>query len=213
MQATKVFIVRHGETYWNVEGRIQGHDDSPLTEIGITQAESLAKRLRDYQFAAIYSSDLPRAQETAQHIANRRKNQSIILKPCLRERNFGILQGIVKKDLQKFFPEESTHYENNDPDHIIPDGESLRTFRQRCVDCLEDLVSQHENEVILVVAHSGVLRSIFKHTFNLPFNIPRYFEMLNASVNVFLRTREHWVLETWGDMGHLQHIRALDDIY
>jgi len=199
MHASKLFLIRHGETLWNLEGRIQGHLDSPLTALGIAQTKALATRLKKYTFAAIYSSDLPRTRQTVQWFSN---DQPVIFKACLRERNLGIFQGSLRKDLEILFPAESSHYQ--DPDYVIPNGESAHQFRERCVNCLEEIAKQHRGESILVVTHGGVLSNIFKHTLHLPFDSPRHYALLNTTLNIFSCQDNHWRLETWGDLGHLE---------
>lgn len=212
---TKIFLVRHGETLWNVEGKMQGHWDSPLTANGVAQAQALAERLKRYSFAAIYSSDLGRAYQTAQYIVEKNVPQTIFTKTCLRERCLGIFQGVAKEELERKFPEAFRLYKTRDPDYVVPNGESLRQFRQRCVACFEELANKHSGEQVLVVAHGGVLVSFFKHTLGLSLESLNYFEILNSSLNVFAYKDEHWWLSTWGDVGHLEQLKqvqALDDV-
>lgn len=203
MLATKIFLVRHGETQWNLEGRMQGHLDSPLTDKGVAQAKALGEKLEHYFFTAIYSSDSPRALTTARYLSQQR----IALKQCLRERNLGIFQGVLKKDLELLFPEEFRHYSTHNPDYVVPQGESGHQFRRRCVTCLEDIARQHSGEQILVVAHGGVLNSIFKHTVDLPYASPRCFTLSNTTLNIFSYQDNRWLLETWGDASHLEKLK------
>lgn len=200
---TKIILVRHGETFWNLETRIQGHLDSPLTEKGIAQAEALAQHLKSQSFAALYSSDLGRAYETARRISAK-NGLSVSLTPCLRERNLGILQGQLKGDLEKTFPKEAPYYRSNDPDHLIPDGETLRQLSKRSVKCLEAIAQKHDGKRVLVVTHNGVLVSILKYTLCIPLETPRYFTSLNTSISVFSYHNKIWNLEVWGDSNHIK---------
>ncbi|NJO15125.1 MAG: histidine phosphatase family protein [Thioploca sp.] len=201
---TKIFLIRHGETRWNSEHRIQGHIDSPLTPVGLAQAQALAQRLQAQTFAALYSSDLGRAYQTAQCLAQT-TGLHILVDQRLRERNLGCLQGLTRSEAQQQFPQEYQLYKTLDPDYLIPAGESLRQFRQRCIICLEELAQQHPGEQVLVVSHGGVLINVFKHTLHLPYDMPRWFEIFNTSLNVFSYNKEdHWRLETWGDVSHWQ---------
>jgi len=200
---TKIVLVRHGETFWNLESRIQGHLDSPLTEKGITQAEALAQHLKSQSFATLYSSDLGRAYETARRISEK-NGLSISVKTCLRERNLGILQGQLKGELEKNFPKEAPYYRANDPDYLIPEGETLRQLSQRSVKCLEAIAQKHDGERILVVTHNGVLVSILKNTLCIPLETPRYFVSLNTGINVFSYHNKIWKLEVWGDSSHFR---------
>jgi len=207
---TQIILIRHGETLWNTQGRIQGHLDSPLTQMGFTQARILAERFKSEEIAALYSSDLGRAYDTARCISEI-KGLPVLSQPCLRERNFGILQGVQKKTLESQFPETFRYYQSHDPDYVIPDGESLKQFSQRCVECIEKLVQEYAGKRILVVAHSGVLVSLFKHTLALPVEAPRSFVSSNTSVNVFSYQNGKWMLEVWGDLSHLHGGKSLDD--
>jgi probable phosphoglycerate mutase len=211
MSITKIVLVRHGETQWNLAGKMQGHLDSPLTDVGLAQAEAIAGRLKSHVFSAIYSSDLSRAYQTAQRIVEENLQKQIRSDSRLRERCLGIFQGISKAELETQFSKEYRLYQARDPDYIVPNGESLRQFRERCVTCLTELVQKHSGEQILVVAHGGVLVSLFKHTVGLPLETPTCFEIVNTSLNVFAYRNECWRLETWGDLGHLEQLRALDD--
>ena len=209
-QKTEIVLIRHGETLWNIEGRIQGHLDSPLTEIGLSQAQALGQYLKSQQFAALYSSDLGRAYETARCIS-KPNGLPIMIERQLRERNFGILQGVLKDTLASKFPEAYRYYRAHEPEYVVPKGESFKQFNTRCVKCFENLARKHVGERILVVAHGGVLVSLFKHTLNIPLNAPRRFLSLNSSINVFSYQNETWMLEVWGDLSHLQGKRSLDD--
>lgn len=202
---TRIFLIRHGETLWNSEHRIQGHIDSPLTPTGLAQAQALAQRLQAQTFAALYSSDLGRAYQTAQCLAQT-THLPILVDQRLRERNLGCLQGLTRSEAQQQFPKEYQLYQTLDPDYLIPNGESLRQFRQRCISCLEELIKQHPGQRILVVSHGGVLINVFKHTLHLPYDMPRWFEIFNTSLNVFSYKEDHWRLETWGDVSHYQYI-------
>ena len=207
---TQLFLVRHGETRWNSEGKIQGHLDSPLTNTGIAQAESLAVHLKSQDFAALYSSDLGRAYETARCISQK-NGLPVFAEPRLRERNFGIFQGALKKTLDTHFPEASRYFHAHDPDYVIPEGESIKQLSERCVNCFEDLAQKHVGERILVVAHSGVFVSLFKHTLGIPLDAPRRFLSLNTSINIFSYQDGVWMLEVLGDLSHLHCVNSIDD--
>ncbi|MEN8218669.1 MAG: histidine phosphatase family protein [Pseudomonadota bacterium] len=196
---TQIVLIRHGETLWNSEGRIQGHLDSPLTKTGLAQAQALGNRFKSKNFAALYSSDLGRAYETARRIYG----QPILVEPRLRERNLGIFQGMLKRELKTKYPKESGYYKANDANYVIPKGESLKQLNDRSVNCLEELAQKHPGQRILVVAHGGVLVSLFKHTLGIPLDAPRRFLSLNSSVNVFSYQDQTWTLEVWGDLNHL----------
>ncbi|EDN69784.1 Phosphoglycerate/bisphosphoglycerate mutase [Beggiatoa sp. PS] len=209
-QKTQIVLIRHGETLWNLEGRIQGHLDSPLTDVGLAQTEALAKHFKFQKFAALYSSDLGRAYETARKISEQ-NGLPIIKERQLRERNFGLLQGVIKDTLANKFPEAYRHYRARDPAYVVPKGESFKQFHARCIKCFNELAQKHNKQRILVVAHGGVLVSLFKHTLNIPLEAPRRFLSLNTSINIFSYQEGNWMLEVWGDLSHLHQTRSLDD--
>ncbi|MEK7989996.1 MAG: histidine phosphatase family protein [Thiotrichaceae bacterium] len=210
MKPTQVFVVRHGETAWNKEGRLQGHLDSQLTPKGIAQSKALGENLKHHDFDAIYASDLTRTRVTAENVASE-KHCSITLDPQLRERHLGIFQGHTRKELAEKFPEQAKQYLNYKPDYVIPEGESLVKFCQRCMSCFNRLVAQHKQGKILIVTHGGVLTCLFKNVVGVPLGTPRNFVLLNTSLNVFSHHKGHWTLESWGDLSHLQNMTALDD--
>ncbi|MDM8558008.1 histidine phosphatase family protein [Candidatus Parabeggiatoa sp. HSG14] len=201
---TKIFLIRHGETVWNVERIIQGHLDSPLTEKGITQIEALANHLKSQKFDALYSSDLGRAYQTAKCIS-KTTGLSIVTDKRLRERNLGIFQGIAKKVLKTKFPEESRFYEANDANYVIPEGESIKQLSKRCITYFEELLQKHAGQHILVTTHNGVLVTLLKHTMQLPLEVRPRFISKNSSINVFTYENNTWLLERLGDLSHLQH--------
>jgi len=200
---TQMVLVRHGETFWNSEGRIQGHFESSLNKTGLAQAQALAQRFKSQHFAALYSSDLSRAYETAGAISEK-KGLPILVEPCLRERHLGIFQGVLKRELKRKFPDAFTSYKANDANYVIPEGESLKQLSERSIKCLEKLAQKHLGRRILVVTHGGVLRQLFLHTLGIPFDAAHRFFSLNSSVNVFSYQDTNWKLEVWGDLSHLK---------
>lgn len=207
---TQIFLIRHGETHWNSEGRIQGHLDSPLTGTGLAQAKALATRLKSQSFSAIYSSDLGRAYQTAQCLAEPHQLE-IQTDSRLRERHLGIFQGLLKQELQLKFPDEFHHYHTHHADHAILDGESPRQFSDRCIKCFEELSDKHPDQRLLVVAHGGVLNNLLKHTLGITLEAPRHFLSINTAINIFSHHHNSsWMLETWGDVNHLQNLKSDD---
>lgn len=201
MPKTRLILLRHGQAEWNIEGRYQGQLDSALTPAGQAQAEALAARLARHRVTALYSSDLGRAQETARRAAEASGLQ-VILNPRLRERHLGIFQGLLKSEIRQKFPDEYRRFKSNS-DYIIPDGESVRQFSARVIDCLEEIAGRHGGQEIAVVTHGGPLSLLLRHTLNVPLEAPRRFERPEASWNVFRFENGKWFLETWGDSSHV----------
>jgi probable phosphoglycerate mutase len=212
METTRLIVVRHGETQWNLEGRRQGHLDSPLTSKGRAQAKALAQRFEAGSCHVIYSSDLGRAYHTAKTIAARTGNE-IRQDERLRERHLGIFQGLNGDEIRARYPNEYEEHRRSGPDHAVPGGESFSDQVRRNLGCLEELAAQYAGETIMIVTHGGVLSALFRHTFGIPFDAPRRFAFKNASVNLFVYQDGVWSLETWGDVCHLDDLGALDLSY
>ena len=207
---TTLYAVRHGETEWNALGRYQGYLNSDLTERGIRQAEALATGLEGRGIGAIYSSDLKRAAATAQHAANI-LGLEVEIDSRLRERNLGILQGNTRKEFAATHPEVFDKYRNGGPDYAVPGGESERQFYDRVVGATQDILTRHCGATILIVCHSGVIRSLFHHATQLSLSTPRHFSLINCAINSFTITDNNWTLQTWGNIDHLHTVKANDD--
>ncbi len=211
MSSTKLIIIRHGETLWNVEGKKQGQLDSPLTALGIKQAKALAQRLTEESFTALYASDLGRAYKTAEYIAAR-TNHKISPERELRERNFGIFQGLTNKQIKNKYSAEYHSHLTDTVNYVIPEGESLRQFYERNTACLENLTARHAGEIIAVVTHGGIIDGWFRYIFDLPLETVRRAKLWNASINCIVHEEAGgWTLHTWGDVNHVKSLRHLDD--
>jgi len=204
-KSTELIIVRHGKTAWNLEGRLQGQQDTDLHPLGLRQAEALAERLQHEPLAAIYSSDLKRAAQTAAPVA-KRKQQPIILHSGLRERNFGIFEGKTRTELETQFPEEWGKFHSYDPDYVMPNGASLREFYKNGIGCLEEIANKHPGERIFVVTHGGLLGGLLRHALGIPYATPSGYQGVNTAINIFAFVRNVWMLKTWGDINHLRNI-------
>lgn len=206
---TEVVVLRHGETAWNVAGRMQGHLDSPLTPLGQKQAHALARRLSHERFAGFYASDLGRALATARPIATA-LDQPFTPEPRLRERNLGIFQGSTIAEIQERFPTEAQRFLSGDPDHVVPEGESARQRYDRAVACLEDLAARHAGQRILLVSHGGILNGLLRKALGVSLTCPLTYKLFNATLNTFFIAGTRWQLGTWGDVHHLQTIGTIE---
>jgi probable phosphoglycerate mutase len=202
MSRTQIIIVRHGQTEWNIKGIRQGYLDSPLTARGLAQAKALGQRLSRERFSALYSSDLGRALQTAQEIANV-TGHAIVTDVRLRERHLGIFQGLNAEEIAANHAEERRLMRSQGPGYVIPGGESMVQQVERNLACLNELAARHEGEQIVVVTHGGVVSGFFRHTLEIALEAPRRFEFVNAGINVFVREEGNWMLLTWGDVSHL----------
>lgn len=202
---TRFCIVRHGETDWNVEKRIQGHTDVPLNATGRAQALAMAFNAAHQRFSAIYSSDLSRAMETARYVAER-EDEAIRPMPQLRERHYGILQGLTAAEAAESHPAAHALYVARDPDYDFVTGESLRGFATRVLSGLSLLARHHAGETILAASHSGVLDVLYRHATGRPLESPRDFEIPNCALNWFGMDGHGLHLERWADRHHLAHV-------
>ena len=210
MSATTLVLVRHGETAWNVEGRIQGHTDVGLNGLGVAQAEALGKRLAGERFEAVYSSDLMRAFHTARP-AVPDSDRTIIKDRRLRERHLGVLQGLNSEEAMAAQPTAWQAFKSRDPDLELAGGESLGEFFRRAVGFVEAILEAHAGKRVLVVTHGGVLDVAYRHAAGMPLSAVRNFPIYNASVNVISHAGGRWKIESWGDISHLPQELAMDD--
>jgi probable phosphoglycerate mutase len=206
---TTLMGIRHGETVWNVEERYQGHEDSPLTENGRKQVMALARRMQTIRFDTLISSDLGRARATAGIIADY-TGHPVEIDPRLRERNYGILEGLTVKEIKARHLKVFDQLNSADPDYVIPEGESHRSQYLRNIAFVEDFLTNRAGARLAIVVHGGVLESIFRYVASLPLDQPRCFITTNASLSIITHGlfygTSRWVIETWGDVGHLNGI-------
>jgi probable phosphoglycerate mutase len=202
---TRLCIIRHGETAWNVEKRIQGHTDIPLNATGRAQALAMAFNAAHHRFNAIYSSDLVRALETARVLAQR-EDLEVKCLPQLRERHFGLFQGITAAQGAERYPEAYAHYLARDLDYDFETGESLRRFSERVSEAIDWLVRHHSGQTIAAVSHSGVLDVIYRRATGRPLHTPRDFAIPNCALNWFHFDSQGWHLEVWADRHHLYDV-------
>jgi 2,3-bisphosphoglycerate-dependent phosphoglycerate mutase len=199
---TRFIVVRHGETQWNVEERIQGHGDSPLTDKGLAQAEAIAARLAQEPFDVLVASDLGRAMRTAQAIA-RRCGPDVIADARLRERSFGAGEGMTYAEVDRAWPDVFSRMRETDPDFVIPGGESRRQFHERVRDAFVALAREHVGRRVAVVAHGGVLAVLYRVIHDIPVARPHAVPISNASYNAVAFEADAWSLEAWDDVAHL----------
>jgi probable phosphoglycerate mutase len=199
---TRFIVVRHGETRWNVEARIQGQKDSDLTEEGVAQAEAIAARLKGESFDRIVSSDLGRAHETARRIAATGARE-ITLDARFRERHFGYGEGLSYAEVDRLYPGAFSRVRDTDPDYVIPGGESRRAFHARVVAGFESLAREHPGETVVVVTHGGVLATLYRHIHAIPLDRAHSIPITNASYNALTFDGARWAVDTWSCTLHL----------
>jgi probable phosphoglycerate mutase len=200
---THILAIRHGETDWNLQQRLQGHTDIPLNPKGHEQARRLAEALRDETLHAIYSSDLNRAVATADALARQRGLQ-IRQDPAFRERGFGSFEGLTYAEVDERWPEQAERWRRRDLTFAPPGGETLPAFHERCVQALLALVGAHAGQTIAVVAHGGVLDAWYRAASRAGLQAPRTWAMPNAAINRLMVADEGLMLVGWNDSLHLE---------
>ncbi len=210
MEATRIIAVRHGETSWNVDARIQGQLDIGLNDQGQWQARRVGQALAGEPVAAIYSSDLQRAWHTAEHIA-RVAGLGVAPVRELRERHFGRFEGRTFKEIEEAWPDGAHAWRKRYPDWAPPDGgETLLQLRERVQRAVCDLAQRHTGELIVIVAHGGVLDTLYRVATGQEVNSPRTWELPNGAINRLLWTPGGLSLVGWSDTQHLAE-GAADD--
>lgn len=204
---TEILLIRHGETLWNQQGRMQGQQDSPLTPVGMNQARQLARRMKALEFTALYSSDLGRAHQTARCIADETGHE-VIAEPGLRERSFGIFEGLTNTEIKLRHPEDHELFAKRLPDYRMSGGESAAQFRERVIVTMERIVKRHPDETIAIVSHGLVLDALYRTATQMALDAPRGFPLLNCSLNTFRHGPDGWLAVAVCDVGHL----AADDV-
>lgn len=206
--ATEIILIRHGVTAWNRERRFQGQIDIPLDDEGRLQAMQLARALGSEPLAAVYSSDLSRARQTAEPLA-RALGQKLILETGLRERFYGAFEGRTWDELQRDHAEDFSRWRAREVDFELPgSGESLRVLQDRVAVTLRSLAERHPGEKLAAVSHGGVLDCAYRIATGLGIGEPRQHELLNASVNRIRYDGGSFQLISWADVVHL---RGADD--
>ena len=197
------YVVRHGETQWNREARIQGQSDSALTREGRAQADAIGRRLAKEPFHAMLSSDLGRAADTARAIA-KHTGMPIAFDQRLRERHFGAGQGMTYEEVGRAYPGAFSREANTNPDTVIPGGETRRQFHQRVISAFDDLAREHAGRRVIVVTHGGLLAVMYRHVHGIPIEQPHGVPITNACVNVIAWRGGRWIVDLWADDAHLE---------
>ncbi len=201
--ATRLIAIRHGETAWNVDTRIQGQLDVPLNDTGRWQAARLSRALADEGIVAVYSSDLGRAYETARAVAEA-SGQPVLPDAGLRERHFGEFEGHTWKEIEERWPAQSERWRKRDLDFAPAGGETLRQFYARVIEVVTRLARAHPGQAIALVAHGGVMDCLYRAAARIDLQAPRSWQLGNASINRLLYTPEGFSLVGWSDTLHLE---------
>jgi len=178
-----LYLVRHGETKWNSEKRVQGISDNPINARGVKQAYMLAKSLKNDNIAHIYSSPLRRALQTAGIIS---EILSVKVKPVndLMELNQGTIEGLTYLELHEAYPELVKIWRTDPAKAKMPQGEDMKILQKRAWKAIKNIVKKHPKENVLVVSHNLTIRSLLCKFLNLNLKYFRRIHLDTASKNV-----------------------------
>jgi probable phosphoglycerate mutase len=201
-EATRIIAIRHGQTAWNAETRMQGQLDTALDSLGRWQALQLAQALAHEPIDLIVSSDLSRAMQTAAPLADAR-GLRVQAERGLRERCFGVFEGFTYADIARHWPDETLRWRARDAAFAPPRGESLVGFFERCLSVAERLAGEYAGRAVVWVTHGGVLDCLYRAATRVTLDAPRTWTLDNASINRLLHGDQGLMLVGWGDVHHL----------
>ena len=212
--STTIVLIRHGETTWNAERRLQGHIDIGLSPAGVSQAGALGLALAGEPLDAIIASDLGRAHDTALAVAGHH-GLPVFNDSQLRERCYGAFEGLLYAEIEQRYPQHYLDWQARDIDKVMPSGvreaESFRQFYARSLGAIGAWAERYRGRRIAVVAHGGVLECAYRAAAGMTLDGPRDFQIRNASINRFTFKEGALALEHWGDVAHL-NATAMDEL-
>jgi alpha-ribazole phosphatase len=205
----RIYLIRHGETDWNVEGRWQGNLDVPLGEIGHQQAQALAQSLKDRPITAIYSSDLMRAWKTAESLAQA-KEMTSHRDARLRELNLGVFQGLTHEEIRMKYSAEDDAMAADYMDYVVPEGESRRAMQERAFEIWHEIVAREPGPEIAVFSHGGTIRMLLMKLFPEEMERLTKVRIFNTSVTTIDTDGQTLYLVDLANVAHLDGFRHGD---
>ena len=206
-----IILVRHGQTVWNVEHRFQGAKDSPLTELGREQARRIAARLSHVHIDAVYSSDVPRARETAESIIAGR-NLSVEFREDLRERGYGVLEGHTKEEIAATAGAWYIAWEADRIRKSPPGGETQPEMCERVMGTLFEIAGAHPNQTVVVATHAGPIKSAVYDILRVPLSLWNLSFISNGSLTTLRGTPELMRIVSFNDTCHLDSPEPTQDV-
>lgn len=201
---TELILIRHGETDWNRELRFQGQLDVALNATGLEQARRVAQRLASEGLHALFSSDLQRALQTAQALADATTVGEPVRVAALREQGFGVVEGCTVAEIKARLPEAWDRWVQFDEHDRFEGGESLRELHDRVLGALQSLAARHAGRRVAMVTHGGVLDMIYRHAQGLSLSGPRTCSIPNGGINRVVVGPEGLRITDWADVRHLE---------
>lgn len=205
---TRLYITRHGQTFWNKERRMQGQSNSDLTPLGEKQAIALGERMKDIELDVIYSSSASRALQTAKLIRGNRP-LDIIQEDDLREMYLGSWQGRLTSEVEKEEPEMTDNFWHHPEKYIRKDAESYLQLKERAGKKLEEIVAANKGKNVLIVTHGVVMKALRSYFQNQPIseiaNYPK--SPLSTALSIVEKRDGAWNILLWNDTAHYELIK------
>ncbi|HIA56259.1 MAG TPA: histidine phosphatase family protein [Candidatus Lambdaproteobacteria bacterium] len=202
MKETELILIRHGETVWNSQQRMQGHSNSDLSEEGRAQIESLGQWMKNVSFDHIYSSDSLRARQTAEAIT-KYSGHTLKIDQRLREKNLGVFEGLTTEEAKERHPEIFRLFKTAGSNYVIDEGESTQQLLDRALEFIEEIRLMQPDQRVVLVTHGGVVRVLIKHTLGLSVGSPTRFLIKNTGL-FRLVWNEKWLVAQMGGVLHLK---------
>ena len=202
MKETEIILIRHGETEWNSQKRMQGHSNSDLSEVGRAQIQALGEFMKNESFDHIYSSDSLRARQTAEAITQY-SGHTLQFDQRIREKNLGVFEGLTSTEAKERHPEIYRLFKTAGANYVIDEGESTQQLLERALEFIEEIRLRHPQERVVMVTHGGVVRVLMKHALGLSIDAPTRFIIKNTGI-FGLIWNENWLVTQMGGVSHLE---------
>jgi len=202
MKETEIILIRHGETEWNSQKRMQGHSNSDLSSVGQAQIQALGQWMKNVPFDLIYSSDSLRAKQTAEAITQF-SGHELQFDQRLREKNLGVFEGLTSEEARERHPEVFRLFKTAGSKYVIDEGESTQQLQDRALEIVNEIRIKHSEERVLLVTHGGFIRVVMKHSLGLSLETPTRFLIRNTGV-FRLVWEDKWLVSQMGGVSHLE---------
>ena len=202
MKETEIILIRHGETEWNSQQRMQGHSNSDLSEVGRGQIQALGELMKNVSFDHIYSSDSLRTSQTAEAITQY-SGHTLQFDQRIREKNLGVFEGLTSTEAKERHPEIYRLFKTAGANYVIDEGESTQQLLERALEFIEEIRLRHPQERVVMVTHGGVVRVLMKHALGLSIDAPTRFIIKNTGI-FGLIWNENWLVTQMGGVSHLE---------
>ena len=202
MKETEIILIRHGETEWNSQQRMQGHSNSDLSSVGQAQIQALGLWMKNVPFDHIYSSDSLRAKQTAEAITQF-SGHELKIDLRLREKNLGVFEGLTSEEARERHPEVFRLFKTAGSKYVIDEGESTQQLQDRALEIVDEIRIKHPEERVLLVTHGGFIRVVMKHSLGLSLETPTRFLIRNTGV-FRLVWEDKWIVSQMGGVSHLE---------